>query len=119
VILYRHHRHGQEHDKTRRAFALTNSDSLRAAAPGQANADRLQHPEGVHPAFSVRSIETEEAGATAADVRVDFEEEKEKEEGEEEKKRKHEAAERKEAGAASQGIQGRGISQERDEDDIP
>jgi hypothetical protein len=47
---------------------------------------------------------------------VEFEEEKE-EEGEE---RKQEAAERKEAGAASQGLQGRGLSQQKDtEDHLP
>jgi hypothetical protein len=45
---------------------------------------------------------------------VEFEEEKEDEE------RKQEAAERKAAGAASQGIPGRGLSQETDgEDDLP
>jgi ubiquitin len=60
------------------------------------------------------STEAEEAGAAAAVVRVEFEVEKEEEE------RKQEAAERKAAGAASQGIQGRGLSQEKDdEDDLP
>ena len=45
---------------------------------------------------------------------MEFEEEKEDEE------RKQEAAERKAAGAASQGIPGRGLSQETDgEDDLP
>ena len=45
---------------------------------------------------------------------MEFEEEKEGEE------RKQESAERKAAGAASQGIQGRGLSQEKDdEDDLP
>ncbi len=45
---------------------------------------------------------------------MEFEEEKEGVE------RKQEAAERKAAGAASQGIQGRGLSQEKDdEDDLP
>jgi hypothetical protein len=62
----------------------------------------------------LRDTEAEEAGAAAAVVSVEFEEEKEEEE------RKQEAAERKEAGAASQGIQGRRLSQEKDaEDDIP
>ena len=45
-------------------------------------------------------------------VRVEFEEEKE-EKGEEEKW-KQEAAERKQAGAASQGMQGHGLSRETD-----
>jgi ubiquitin C len=66
-----------------------------------------------------RATEAEEAGAAAGGVRMEFEEETE-EEGEEEEKRKQEAAERKEAGAASRGIQGRGLSQEKDdEDDLP
>jgi ubiquitin C len=69
--------------------------------------------------FVLRATEAEEAGAAAGGVNVEFEEEKE-EEGEEEEERKQEAAERKEAGAASQGIQGRGLSQEKDdEDDLP
>ena len=42
------------------------------------------------------------------------------EEGEGEEERKQEAVEWKEAGAASRGIQGRGLSQEKDdEDDLP
>ena len=66
----------------------------------------------------LRATEAEEAGAAAADVGVEFEEEKEEETEEEE--RKQEAAERKAAGAASQEIQGRGLSQEKDhEDDLP
>jgi ubiquitin len=66
-----------------------------------------------------RATEAEEAGAAAGGVRVEFEEETE-EEVDEEEKRKQEAAERKEAGAASRGIQGRGLSQEKDnEDDLP
>ncbi len=44
----------------------------------------------------------------------------EEEEGEEEEERKQEAAERKATGASSQGIQGRGLSQEQDaEDGLP
>jgi ubiquitin len=67
-----------------------------------------------------RATEAEEAGAAAGGVRVKFEEEKEEEEGEVEENMKQEAAERKEAGAASKGIQGRGLSQEKDaEDDLP
>ncbi len=50
------------------------------------------------------ATEAEEAGVTARGVRVDFEEEKEEEE-----KKKQEATERKEAGFASQGIQGSGL----------
>jgi ubiquitin C len=66
-----------------------------------------------------RATEAEEAGAAAGGVRVEFEQEKE-EEGEEEEERKQEAAERKEAEATSQGLQGRGLSQENDdEDDLP
>ena len=65
----------------------------------------------------LRATEAEEAGAAAGGVRVEFEEEKEEEEKTE---RKQEAAERKEAGAASRGIQGRGWSQEKhDQDDLP
>jgi hypothetical protein len=69
----------------------------------------------------LRATEAEEAGAAAGGVRVEFKEEKEEEEeGEEEEERKQEAAERKEAGAASRGIQGRGVSQEKDyKDDLP
>jgi len=63
----------------------------------------------------LRPTEAEEAGAAAGVVSVEFEEEKEEEE-----ERKQEAAERKAAGAASQGIHGRGLSQEKDdEDDLP
>jgi hypothetical protein len=48
---------------------------------------------------------------------VEFKEEKEEEE---EKKRKQEDAERKEAGAVPQGIQRRGLPQEKDDqDDLP
>jgi hypothetical protein len=62
----------------------------------------------------LRATEAEEAGAAAAGVSVEFEEEKEEEE------RKQEAAERKAAGAASQGRQDRGLSQDKsDEDDLP
>ena len=51
---------------------------------------------------------------------MEFEEEKEEEEGEAEEERKQGAAERKEAGAAFQGLRGRGLSQEKDdEDDLP
>jgi hypothetical protein len=64
--------------------------------------------------FVLRAIEAEDAGAAAAGVSVEFEEEKEEEE-----ERKQEAAERKEAGAAPQGIQGRGLSQEKDDEDDP
>ena len=67
----------------------------------------------------LRPTEAEEAGAAAGGVSVEFEEEKEEEEGEAEEERKQEAAERKEAGAASQGIQGRGLSQEKDDEDDP
>jgi ubiquitin len=67
-----------------------------------------------------RATEAEEAGAAAGGVRVKFEEEKEEKEGEEEEERKQAAAGRKEAGATSQGIHGRGLSQEKDaEDDLP
>jgi large subunit ribosomal protein L40e len=60
-----------------------------------------------------RATESEEAGAATGGVSVEFEEEEEEEE------RKQEAAERNETGAASQGIQGRGLSQEKDyEDDL-
>ena len=65
----------------------------------------------------LRATEAEEAGAAAGGVNVEFEE---GEEEEEEEERKQEAAERKEAGAASQGLQGCGLSQEKDaEDDLP
>ena len=65
------------------------------------------------------ATEAEEAGAAAAGVSAEFEQERE-EEGEEEEERKQEAADRKEAGAASQGIQVRGVSPEKDdEDDLP
>jgi ubiquitin C len=68
----------------------------------------------------LRATEAEEAGAAAGGARVEFEEGKEEEEGEEVEKRKQEAAEWKEAGAASQGIRGRGLSQQKDdEDDLP
>jgi ubiquitin C len=68
----------------------------------------------------LRATEAEEEGAAAGGVRVEFEEEKDKEEGEEEEERKQEAAERKEAGAAPQGRQGRGLSQEKDDQgDLP
>jgi ubiquitin C len=67
-----------------------------------------------------RATEAEGAGAAAGGARVEFEDEKEEEEGEEEEERKQEAAERKEGGAASRGIQDRGLSQEKDdEDDLP
>jgi ubiquitin C len=63
----------------------------------------------------LRTTETEEAGAAAGGASAEFEEKRGEEEGHEE-----EAAEKKEAGAASQGIQGRGLSQEKDdEDDLP
>jgi ubiquitin C len=63
----------------------------------------------------LRPTEAKEAGAAAAGVNVEFEEEKEEEE-----EGKQEPAEMKAGGAASQGIQGRGLSQERDdEDDLP
>jgi ubiquitin len=66
-----------------------------------------------------QATEAEEAGAAAGGVSVEFEEERE-EEGEEEEERKQEASERKEAGAESQGIHGRGLSQEKDdEEDLP
>jgi hypothetical protein len=68
----------------------------------------------------LRATAAEEAGAAAGGVRVKFEEEKEEEEGEEKEERKQEAAERKEAGAALQGLQGRGLSQGKDDqDDLP
>jgi ubiquitin C len=67
----------------------------------------------------LRTTGAEEAGDATAGVRAEFEEEKE-EEGEEEEERKQEVAQRKEAGAASQGLQGRRLSQEKDaEDDLP
>ncbi len=59
-----------------------------------------------------RAAEAEEAGAAVGGVRVEFEKEKE---GMEEEKRKQEAAERKESGDESQGMQGRGLSQEKDD----
>jgi ubiquitin len=62
----------------------------------------------------LRPTEAEEAGAAAAGV-SELGEEKEEEE-----ERKQEAAKGKETGAASQGIQGRGLSQEKDDkDDLP
>jgi ubiquitin C len=66
----------------------------------------------------LRATEAEETGAAAGGVSMEFEEEKEEGEGEE---RKQEAAERKEDGAASQGIQGRGLPQAKvdDDDDLP
>jgi ubiquitin C len=68
----------------------------------------------------LRTAEAEEAGAATAGVSAEFEEEREEEEGEGEEERKQEAVEWKEAGAASRGIQGRGLSQEKDdEDDLP
>ncbi len=65
----------------------------------------------------LRATEAEEAGAAAGGVSVEFKEEKEEEE---EEKRKQEDAERKEAGAVPQGIQHRGLPQEKDDqDDLP
>ena len=51
---------------------------------------------------------------------MEFEEGKKEEEGEEEEERKQEAAESKEVRAVSRGIQGHGLSQEKDDqDDLP
>jgi large subunit ribosomal protein L40e len=66
------------------------------------------------------TTETEEAGAAAGGVGVNLRMKKRRRKERRRRERKQEAAERKEAGAASRGIQGRGLSQEKeDEDDLP